>query len=104
MFSMYVSLLVLKHYETYGGLAALERADIAKGNKIYEALARGEDRGIYKMRVRDGSRSWMNVVFEVLGEGQEEAFFKEATQTGLRGFKGHRYGLSPIYYRDRTAK
>lgn len=91
MFSMYVSLLVMQHYERNGGLPAVASANLAKGRKLYAALEEGERIGKYKLRVRDGSRSWMNVVFEVLGEGQEEAFIKEATKKGLRGFKGHRY-------------
>jgi len=90
MFSMYVSLLVLRHFEARGGLPALATANVAKADKIYSALDAGEKQGVFKLRVNDGSRSYMNVVFEVLGEGQEERFIKEAVATGFRGIKGHR--------------
>jgi phosphoserine aminotransferase len=90
MFSMYVSLLVLGHYARDGGLPAVAKRNVTKGNKLYTALSDAEKRGVFKLRVKDGSRSWMNVVFEVLGEGQEDRFFKAAAARGLRGFKGHR--------------
>lgn len=90
MFSMYVSLLVLEHYARNGGLPAVAKQNLAKGNKLYAALSEAERRGVFRLRVKDGNRSWMNVVFEVLGEGQEDRFFKEAAARGLRGFKGHR--------------
>jgi len=90
MFSMYVSLLVLQHYAREGGLRAVTERNLVKGDKLYASLSEGEKRGVFKLRVKDGSRSWMNVVFEVPGEGQEERFFKAAAAKGLRGFKGHR--------------
>lgn len=90
MFSMYVSLLVMQHYERNGGLPEVASMNLRKGRKLYGALIEGEKKGFYKLRVKDGSRSWMNVVFEVVGEGQEEKFMKEATAVGIRGFKGHR--------------
>ena len=90
MFSMYVSLLVLEHYARNGGLDTVAKRNLAKGKKLYAALSEAEKRGVFKLRVKDGSRSWMNVAFEIPGEGKEDRFFKAAAARGLRGFKGHR--------------
>ncbi|KAF8338235.1 phosphoserine aminotransferase [Cantharellus anzutake] len=90
MFSMYVSLLIMRHYESKGGLSAVVAESKIKVEKLYRSLEVGEKKGVFKLRVKDGSRSYMNVTFEVLGEGNEAKFLKEATEKGLRGVKGHR--------------
>ncbi len=90
MFSMYVALLVTRHFEGKGGLPALAAVSKIKAGKLYNTLEAGEKEGIFKLRVKDGSRSHMNVTFEVVGDGNEAKFLKEATERGLRGVKGHR--------------
>ncbi|KAF8310563.1 phosphoserine aminotransferase [Clavulina sp. PMI_390] len=90
MFPMYTTLLVMQHYEREGGLPAVTARNAAKAEKLYAALTAGEQAGKFRMKVKDGSRSYMNVVFEVLGEGQEQKFIEAATKKGIRGFKGHR--------------
>ena len=45
---------------------------------------------MFRKKVRDGSESWMNVVFEVRGEGAEKRFLEGAEAKGMKGLKGHR--------------
>jgi len=90
MFAMYVALLVLRHFEALGGMPALASTNERKARKVYSVLEYGEQKGVVKMRVKDGNRSHMNVTFEVLGEGEEGRFVSEATAKGFRGIKGHR--------------
>jgi phosphoserine aminotransferase len=90
MFSMYVTLLVIRHFEKQGGLEWLDNYNKRKTAKVYGALAEGEAAGVLRGKVKDGSRSRMNVVFEVLGNGAEKRFLEAAQARGLRGVKGHR--------------
>jgi len=90
MFSMYVSLLVLRYFTTLGGVPYLAKVNEQKAKKVYAALKEGETASVFRARVKDGSQSFMNVVFEVIGEGAEARFLASAQSAGLRGVKGHR--------------
>ncbi|KAF9506647.1 hypothetical protein BS47DRAFT_1378076 [Hydnum rufescens UP504] len=89
-FAMYVALLVLRHFEGQGGIQVLATVNGRKAHKVYAVLEYGEQRGVVRMRVKDGHRSHMNITFEVLGEGEEARFISEGTAKGFRGIKGHR--------------
>ncbi|KAI0811257.1 pyridoxal phosphate-dependent transferase [Irpex lacteus] len=82
--SLYNTPSVLSIYMT--GLELNRR----KALKVYSAIHEGQDKGVFKKKVKDGSESWMNVVFEVLGDGAEKKFLEGAEQKGLKGLKGHR--------------
>jgi len=58
--------------------------------KVYDALAHGEKAGIFRRKVKEGSGSWMNVVFEVIGADGEKKFLDGAEDRGMKGLKGHR--------------
>ena len=63
----------------------------SKAGKVYKAIKEGQEKGVFKKKVQDGSESWMNAVFEVLGEGAEKRFLDGAEKRGMMGLKGHRY-------------
>jgi phosphoserine aminotransferase len=41
-------------------------------------------------KVREGSGSWMNIVFGIRGEGAEGRFLAGAEERDMKGLKGHR--------------
>lgn len=88
--SIYIAGLVLKRNQALGGLKYYEDVNRRKAEKVYEALEKGEEKGVFRGHVQKGSRSWMNVVFVVLGEGKEKAFLQGAEERGMAGLKGHR--------------
>jgi phosphoserine aminotransferase len=90
VFSVYVTGLVLKRSAELGGVKYYEEVNKRKQQKVYDALTEGEERGVFKLYVQKGSRSWMNVTFGVLGEGAEARFLKGAEAKDMKGLKGHR--------------
>ncbi|PVG01136.1 phosphoserine aminotransferase [Serendipita vermifera] len=90
MFSMYVSLLVVKDIAANGGLDALEEKNYNKQEIVYKALEKLQTAGLIKLNVMPGSQSWMNVTFVFLDPTLEKAFLEQADKEGLRGVKGHR--------------
>ena len=90
---IYMSGLVLRRMKSLGGLPYYEEVNKRKAHKLYAAIHEGEQMGIFRRKVQQGSESWMNVVFEVLGEGAEKAFLEGAEKQGMKGLKGHRYVL-----------
>ncbi|KAF8894658.1 phosphoserine aminotransferase [Infundibulicybe gibba] len=82
--------LVLRRSGERGGVRADGERNEKKMGLVYAALARGEEKGVFKARVREGARSWMNVVFAVLGDGGEARFVAGAEERGMKGLKGHR--------------
>lgn len=97
VFAIYVAGLVMKNIEGEGGLAHYERVNRRKKEKLYGIVRKGEEAGVLRRKVQEGSESWMNVVFEVLGEGglvskeAEQRFVAGASQGGMVGLKGHRF-------------
>ena len=87
VFAIYVMRLVLRWLLKQGGLAAIEKVNSRKADKIYAEIDRS---GFYKGHARKDSRSRMNVTFKLPGEDLEKTFAKEATSAGLDGLKGHR--------------
>jgi phosphoserine aminotransferase len=87
VFTIYVMRLVLAWLVRQGGLAAVERANQRKADKLYAEIDRT---GFYRGHARPDSRSRMNITFRLPGEDLEKAFAKEATAAGLDGLKGHR--------------
>ena len=79
--------LVLAWLMKQGGLAAIEKVNARKADKLYAEIDRT---GFYRAHAQPGSRSRMNVTFRLPGEDLEKQFAKEATAAGLDGLKGHR--------------
>jgi len=94
MFPMYVSYLVLDGILNTGGLQKLEDTNRRKQEKLYMAVAALEKDGIANLKVKSGSRSWMNATFTFNNPELEKKFLEGADERGLKSLKGHRYGLS----------
>ncbi|GBE81942.1 Putative phosphoserine [Sparassis crispa] len=87
---IYIAGLVLQAMQKNGGLRHYEDMNRRKMQKVYAALEEGEKAGVLRRKVKEGSGSWMNVVFEVVGADAEKKFLEGAEQRGMKGLKGHR--------------
>ncbi|KAF7363335.1 Phosphoserine aminotransferase [Mycena sanguinolenta] len=88
--AIYISGLVLKRSAELGGLKYYEEVNKRKAEKVYAAIKEGAEKGVYQAKVKEGSGSLMNVVFNVLGEGAEAKFLSGAEARGMQALKGHR--------------
>jgi len=104
--SIYMTGLVLARMKEQGGLKYYEDLNKKKAGKVYALLKEGEGKGIFRRKVKEGSESWMNVVFDVLGEGAEKRFLEGAEKSGMKGLKGHRSvgGIRVSLYNAITAE
>jgi len=87
-FSIYICGLVFERLLKLGGLEAVEKNNIAKANKIYDAIEASA--GFYKCPVAANVRSLMNIPFTMATPELEKAFLKQADARGLIQLKGHR--------------
>lgn len=87
-FSVYMVNLVLRWIKNSGGLAAMEKHNVAKAALIYSAI--DNSGGFYRGHAEKDSRSLMNITFRLPSEELEKAFASEATKQGMIGLKGHR--------------
>ena len=86
-YAIYIAGLVFEWLQAEGGIAAIERRNIAKAQLIYDYLDRTQ---FYTNVVRKEDRSRMNVVFRLTDEALDEAFLKGAKERGMVQLKGHR--------------
>ncbi|HEY5995557.1 MAG TPA: 3-phosphoserine/phosphohydroxythreonine transaminase [Candidatus Deferrimicrobiaceae bacterium] len=87
-FGVYMIRNVLSWLKEQGGLAAMEKVNRKKADRLYGVIdASG---GFYRSPVEKESRSVMNVVFRLPSEALEEQFIAEAKKAGMVGLKGHR--------------
>jgi len=102
VFAIYVSGLVVKNMEKEGGLTYYEQVNRRKKEKLYGIVKKGEEAGVLRRKVQEGSESWMNVVFEVLGadglvsKEAERRFLDGASQRGMLGLQGHRFATRTL--------
>ncbi len=87
VFAVYIIEKVLKWLEEKGGLAVMEKENIAKADQLYAAL---EATDFYRPTARPDSRSRMNVTFRLADENLEAKFVSEAKANGMTDLKGHR--------------
>jgi phosphoserine aminotransferase len=87
VFGVYIMRLVMKWLLKEGGLAAMEKKNARKADKLYAEIDRT---GFYRGHAEKDSRSRMNVTFRLPNEDLEKQFAKEATAAGMDGLKGHR--------------
>jgi phosphoserine aminotransferase len=87
VYAIYVMRLVLAWLLKKGGLAAVEKMNARKADKLYAEIDRT---GFYRAHAQPDSRSRMNVTFRLPSEDLEKKFVKESTAAGLDGLKGHR--------------
>ncbi|MBY0341337.1 MAG: 3-phosphoserine/phosphohydroxythreonine transaminase [Rhodocyclaceae bacterium] len=87
-FAIYMAGLVFKWLKDLGGVAAIEKQNIAKAAHLYACIdASG---GYYKNPVRPADRSRMNVPFTLADDKLDGVFLKESLAAGLSSLKGHK--------------
>ncbi len=87
---IFSALQTLRYYKEMGGVAELEKLDLAKAAKLYEAI---DGSKVFQATVPDHEdRSIMNVCFVMKPEYAEleKQFMELATSKGIVGIKGHR--------------
>lgn len=88
VFAIYILKLVLEWIKERGGLAAMERENRAKAQRIYGVIDAFP--AFYLAPVEKESRSFMNAVFRLPNEELEARFLEEAKAHKFVGLKGHR--------------
>jgi phosphoserine aminotransferase len=86
-YGIYIAGLVFKWLKNRGGLAAMEKQNIAKSKLLYDYI---DSTGFYNSPVALENRSRMNVPFTLKDAALDEAFLKGAKEQGLVQLKGHR--------------
>jgi phosphoserine aminotransferase len=86
-YSIYIAGLVFEWLLAQGGLAEIERRNIAKAKLLYDYL---DSTSFYLNPVRREDRSRMNVPFRLRDENLDKDFLKGAEARGLLQLKGHR--------------
>lgn len=87
---IYMAGLVLQRAQQLGGIQYYEELNKKKADKVHAVLKEGEAKGVLRGKVKEGSGSWMNIVFDVLGEGNETKFLTGAEAENMKALKGHR--------------
>ena len=86
-YSIYVAGLVFKWLKAAGGLAAIERQNIAKAGLLYDYL---DSSAFFSNPVAKSDRSRMNVPFTLADPKLDAEFLKGAEARGMVQLKGHR--------------
>ncbi len=86
-YAIYIAGLVLKWIKQQGGLAEMERRNIAKAKLLYDYLDQSE---YFVSPVEPRDRSRMNVPFKLRNEALDEEFLQGAKARGMVQLKGHR--------------
>jgi len=86
-YAIYIAGLVFKWLKQQGGLAEMEKRNVAKAKLLYDYL---DSSSFYKNSVDKKDRSRMNVPFTLADANQDEAFLKGAEKEGMVQLKGHR--------------
>jgi phosphoserine aminotransferase len=86
---IFSALQTLRYYKQLGGIAAIEKVDLAKAAKLYDAI---DSSKMFVGTAKAEDRSIMNVCFVLKPEYAEleKAFIDFATSKGMVGIKGHR--------------
>ena len=86
-FSWYVAGLVFQWIKRQGGVAAMEKLNRAKSQKLYAAI---DGSALCRNPVDPACRSWMNVTFTLARAVLDADFLEGAKGAGLMGLAGHR--------------
>ena len=87
-YAIYIAGLVFQMLKRNGGVAAMEKANIAKAKMLYDAI--DASNGFYNCPVAVMNRSRMNVPFTLKDAALDGDFVKQADTRGLLQLKGHR--------------
>ena len=86
-YSIYIAGLVFEWLLAQGGVAAIEKVNIAKANLLYDYI---DSTDFYLNNVAIKNRSRMNIPFFLKDASLNDAFLKGAEANGLLQLKGHR--------------
>lgn len=86
-YAIYIAGLVFKWLIAQGGLAAIERQNIAKAEALYRFF---DGSGFYRLPVHPAFRSRMNVPFFLPDPSLDKPFLEGAESAGLTQLKGHK--------------
>ena len=86
-YPMYIAGLVFEWLKKKGGLAAMEKINIAKAALLYDLF---DTTDFYHCPVARPDRSRMNVPFTLKNPALDDEFLKQARMRGLIQLKGHR--------------
>jgi phosphoserine aminotransferase len=86
-YSIYIAGLVFEWLIEQGGVAAIEKVNIAKANLLYDYV---DSTDFYVNHVAVKNRSRMNIPFYLKDESLNDAFLHGAQDGGLLQLKGHR--------------
>ena len=86
-YNWYLVGLVMKWLKAQGGIAAIEKQNIAQATKLYQAI---EASDLYSNPVNKAYRSRMNIPFVLKDSTLDKAFLAGANKNALIGLKGHR--------------
>jgi phosphoserine aminotransferase len=86
-YAIYIAGLVFQLLKRQGGLAQIEKLNIAKSRLLYDFL---EGSRFFRSPVRKQDRSRMNVPFTLTDAKFDEEFLKGAKQRNMVQLKGHR--------------
>lgn len=87
VFSVYVSMLNLRHLKKNGGVSEMEKRNQAKADLLYNEI---DNNPLFEGTAAVEDRSNMNVTFVLKDESLTEAFNKAWNDAGIVGLKGHR--------------
>lgn len=86
-YSIYIAGLVFEWLIAQGGVAAIEKVNIAKAKLLYDYI---DSTDFYVNHVAVKNRSRMNIPFFLKDESLNDVFLKGAQENGLLQLKGHR--------------
>ncbi len=87
VFSIYVAMLNLRWLKSKGGVAEIEKENIAKAQALYTEIDRNP---LFKGTCAIEDRSRMNVCFVMNNPELEKPFLKFVEEHDVEGLKGHR--------------
>jgi phosphoserine aminotransferase len=87
-YGIYIAGLVFQMLKRKGGIAQMEKTNIAKAKLLYAAI--DASNGFYNCPVATSDRSRMNVPFTLKDANLDGDFIKQADARGLLQLKGHR--------------
>ena len=100
-FGIYMIERVTAWIEGQGGMSVIGQRNQAQADKVYGVIAASS---LYRPKVRQGSRSRMNITFTTGDAALDTRFWQAAAEQGMSGLKGHRSvgGLRASLYNAQT--
>ena len=87
-YAIYIAGLVFQWLKKNGGVAQMEKTNIAKAKLLYETI--DASNGFYHCPVAQADRSRMNVPFVTCDAATDAEFIKQAEARGMLQLKGHK--------------